>query len=117
MSSPEAFAAVAAWRRETDPVRKKEFFEELLRSGVYSIPEEDDWETYAGLYPDVMDDNFLEKLLKKTEFIETRQTSVKAQMDAGEDPCSGKEDFELTPTQRFITNCLSSLTPYNGALL
>ena len=117
MSSTEAFAAVAAWRRETDPRRKKELFEELLRSGVYSMPDEDEWETYAGLYPDVAADDFLQKLMKKIEFLETRQLSVKEQMEAGEDPCHGKEDFELTPTQRFVSKFLSPHTPYNGALL
>ena len=117
MSSTEAFAAIAAWRRESDPVRKKELFEELLRSGVYSVPDEDKWETYAGLYPDVSADDFLQKLMKKIEFLETRQPSVKEQMEAGEDPCHGKEDFELTPTQRFVSKFLSPHTPYNGALL
>ncbi len=111
---------MAAWRRETDPVRKKELFDELLRSDVFSMPDEDEWETYAGLYPDVRDDDFLQKLMKKIEFLETRQPSVKDQMDAGEDPChssQANEDFELTPTQRFISKFLSPNTPYNGALL
>lgn len=118
MASPEILAAITAWRREDEPDKKRELFNELLASRAFAMPAVEDWESYAGLYPDSAgDENFLPKLLQKAEFLETKQPSVAESLEEGEDRCEGTEDFELTPTQRFIHKFLSPYTPYKGALL
>ena len=50
-----------------------------LFPAIYS--EMDEWESEAGLYPDVQDPRFAEKLMRKQEFAENKQISVKEQME------------------------------------
>lgn len=76
----------------------------------------DAWEADGGLYPDLDDPRFTEKLMMKLEFAESKQPSIQDQMDAGVNPCEAAE-FELTPVQRFISRFLSPQCPYQSALL
>ena len=67
-----------------------------------------------GLYPDTSDPNFIEKLLKKTEFADT----ISTKLNPAESPCSSSGlDFEITPVQRFVANFLHPRTPYKSVLL
>jgi hypothetical protein len=75
----------------------------------------DEWERAGGLYPDTEDPRFIEKLMAKQEFAESRQESIKQQKDSGVDPCN--QEFELTPVQRFMGRFLSPQCPYTSALL
>jgi len=79
--------------------------------------DQDHWEDLAGLYPDLDDPRFIEKLMEKREFAEAKQPDIQSQIDAGVNPCDTEKDFELTPVQRFVSTFLSPSTPYQGALL
>ena len=78
---------------------------------------EDTLEELAGLYPDLDDPRFIEKLMDKREFAEAKQNTIQSQIDADVNPCDTEKDFELTPVQRFVSTFLSPSTPYQGALL
>lgn len=86
-----------------------------LFPAIYS--EMDEWESEAGLYPDVQDPRFAEKLMRKQEFAENKQISVKEQMEDEVNPCDPNKEFELTPVQRFVGRFLSPQCPYLSALL
>ena len=68
------------------------------------------------LYPDITDDMFLQKLLKKREFRESIQPKLTDAMLLDNTACDVNE-FEYTPVQRFIAQFMSPKTPYNGMLL
>jgi hypothetical protein len=68
------------------------------------------------LYPDIEDDNFINKLLRKREFRESKQGKLTDQIISDDSTCDVKE-FEYTPVQRFVSQYLSPKTPYNGMLL
>lgn len=76
-----------------------------------------DIEEAVGLYPDTADPLFIEKLLHKREFAETKQKSLRDVLNEGTDLCDKTRAFELSPVQRFISRFLSPSTPYNSALL
>ena len=79
--------------------------------------DQDHWEDLAGLYPDLDDPRFIEKLMSKREFADAKQPDIQSQINAGINPCDTEKDFELTPVQRFVSTFLSPSTPYQGALL
>lgn len=107
-------------------------FPEILRRGLFpnAITA---WEEEAGLYPEPPslietsgpleppffqgDPEFVEKLLRKKEFLDSRQPSIKSQAEAGKNPCDPEGEFELTATQRFVSRFMSPQCPYNSALL
>ena len=68
------------------------------------------------VYPDISDDSFLQKLLKKREFRESIQPKLTDSMLLDNKACDVNE-FEYTPVQRFIAQFMSPKTPYNGMLL
>ena len=53
------------WRRARDPVQRAELWQQLMN-------EKDTYERMLGLYPDVQDENFLPKLMRKFEFQENK---------------------------------------------
>jgi hypothetical protein len=71
------------------------------------------WEQETGSYPDVIDPEFLQKLLSKREFAESLQSTWRPKTD----PCEDQGTFEVTPVQRFVANFMSPKTPYMSALL
>ena len=71
------------------------------------------WEYDTGAYPDIIDPQFLQKLLAKREFAESLQYT----WEPTSDPCDDQTTFEVTPVQRFVTNFMSPKTPYMSALL
>lgn len=114
---PEEEALLARWRLEEDFTKRDELLEELIENGIFPGKEQAEYESSGGLYPDVRDPNFLSKLMRKREFQESKQPSVKDSMEDGRDRCRTTEDFEITPVQRFVNRLLSPRTPYQSALL
>ena len=92
---------------------------EIRRLGLFPqlMSINDEWESEAGLYPDLEDSKFVEKLMRKQEFAENKQDSIATQMEEGVNPCDPEKEFELTPVQRFIGRFLSPQCPYLSALL
>ena len=88
-------------------------------------------ETDTGLFPDIEDPLFTEKLFHKREFSELKQRSMKDMiLEAEEEEKKVEEkqargekieqeikEFEVSPVQRFVSRFLSPATPYNSALL
>jgi hypothetical protein len=66
-----------------------------------------------GFYPDIDDTAFVQRLLSKTEFTDTKSEPF----DPKATPCAGGLDFEVTPVQRFIATFMHPRTPYMSALL
>lgn len=69
----------------------------------------------GSLYPDIDDEGFLKKLLKKREFRETHQFKI-TNASLEENVCD-VDEFEYTSTQKFVSQFMSPNTPYNGMLL
>ena len=89
----------------------------MTREGI--IPTE--WtaqrEQEAGLYPDIEDPEFSEKLSRKKEFYDAKaQPFTTSEKD---DACSlaAFEAFALSPVQRLVSRFMNPSTPYLGLLL
>jgi len=110
-------ALIAQWRTEPNDTIRDIILNEMSQRGLY--PEEDVRrdEADGALYPDISDDNFINLLMKKREFVELRSEPFKVLEEGEEDPCSSEASFRITPVQQFIRNFLSPKTPYNSALL
>jgi Type III restriction enzyme, res subunit len=67
------------------------------------------------LYPDIDDNTFLSKLLRKREFRETQQSKITNET-LKDNVCEAQE-FEYTAVQKFVAQFMSPDTPYNGMLL
>ena len=74
-------------------------------------------ENSSGLYPDIQDPQFGERLYRKQEFREAQAAAITAL--EGSDPCNSSVEsvFEISPIQRLISRFLNPLTPYKGLLL
>jgi hypothetical protein len=116
-ASPEAQALIESWRTETDMAVRDDILAQMEENKLFPIDDQNQWETDGGVYPDLNDPNFLPKLLRKREFQESKQKSVKETLATGEDKCRSSEDFELSSVQRFVSRILSPRTPYNSFLL
>jgi hypothetical protein len=106
---------IGRWRTEPVDEIRDIILNEMSTRGLY--PEADIRldEADAGLYPDIEDDDFIQLLMKKREFAESKQDPFS--FESEDDPCSTETEFKITPVQRFIANFLSPKTPYNSALL
>ena len=91
--------------------------EEKRKKDPYFFPEaeETSFEKMGAVYPLLDDPKFVEKLMKKREFAESKQPSILEQIRKNANPCAS--EFELTPVQRFISRFINPSTPYNSALL
>ena len=87
----------------------QEHMEAVPPEGLVRNPEDE-------LFPDIEDENFINKLLRKREFRESKQGKLTDQIISDDSTCDVKE-FEYTPVQRFVSQYLSPKTPYNGMLL
>ena len=76
----------------------------------------DNIESDYGLYPDTEDPEFIQKLLQKREFSETRQPPI-TDADFEKNACDPEGEFELTAVQRFVGRFMSPECPYTSALL
>ena len=72
-------------------------------------------EIQGSLYPDIDDETFLQKLLSKREFRETKQAKITD--ETLEQNVCDVEEFEYTSAQKFVSQFMSPNTPYNGMLL
>ena len=70
-----------------------------------------------GLYPDLDDPRFHEKLFHKLEFAENKQLSLAQLKEKADTICNPNAEFELSPVQRFVSRYLSAQCPYQSALL
>ena len=101
------------WDRVSDFSERDNILAELQRRDLFPSQAITRWEQETGAYPDIMDPEFLQKLLSKREFAESLQTTWKPRSA----PCEDQTSFEVTPVQRFISNFMSPKTPYMSALL
>jgi hypothetical protein len=102
------------WEDETDFTHRDYIIAELKRRKLFPSNEVRAWNKETGAYPDLIDPEFLQKLLAKREFADSLQRTWKPKTD----PCSEEiTTFEVTPVQRFISNFMSPKTPYMSALL
>ncbi len=76
---------------------------------------QDKREIEGSLYPEISDEAFLKKLLKKREFRETKQAKITD--ESLEQNVCDVEEFEYTSAQKFVSQFMSPNTPYNGMLL
>lgn len=67
-------------------------------------------EAIVEYYPDVLAFNFNKLLMMKKEFSDNIETGLDSKK-------KDSTEFELTPSQIFLKNYISSETPYNGVLL
>jgi hypothetical protein len=111
-SLPES-ELLARWDNTTDFSERDIILAELQRRDLFPSKAMTRWEKETGAYPDVMDHEFLQKLLSKREFAESLQTTWKPNAN----PCEDQGTFEVTPVQRFVANFMSPKTPYMSALL
>jgi len=115
MASPEAQDLIERWRSERDFTKRDELLEQMQENKLFPVEDTASWEGH-GLYPDLQDPNFLPKLIRKREYLESKQKTVKESLEEG-DKCRSSEDFEINPVQRFVSRILSPRTPYNSFLL
>ncbi len=101
------------WDRVTDFDQRDVIIRELERRKLFPSKELGKWEFETGAYPDIIDPEFLQKLLLKREFAESLQKTWEPQSD----PCEDNSTFEVTPVQRFVANFMSPKTPYMSCLL
>jgi hypothetical protein len=101
------------WDTSIDFEERDNILIELKKRDLFPSDALKKWEYETGAYPDIIDPEFLQKLLAKREFAESLQQSWKPRVD----PCEDNDTFEVTPVQRFVANFMSPKTPYMSALL
>lgn len=125
------------WLKEFSSIEARDkLVDDMIKAGMFPnderIREEDDRiEREAGLFPDITDPLFTEKLFHKREFAELKQRSmsemlteaeeeekrIDARKARGEPIDQDVKEFEISPVQRFVSRFMSPSTPYNSALL
>ena len=101
------------WNTIVDMKQRDELIAVMKERNIFPSEDTSRWEYDTGSYPDVIDPDFLQKLLAKREFAESLQQTWKP----NHEPCDDQTTFEVTPVQRFVTNFMSPKTPYMSALL
>ncbi len=104
---------LSLWDTTLDFAERDTIVAELKRRDLFPSEGLKKWEYETGAYPDVVDPEFLQKLLAKREFAESLQNTWKPRSD----PCEEDGTFEVTPVQRFVSNFMSPKTPYMSSLL
>lgn len=98
--------------QETKQFSKSERQQELRKEKI----EYEKGETPAGLYPNLNDKNFINKITNKKEFFETQYDPTIYEIEKQADVlCNLPVEFH--PHQTFVRNFLSSETPYKSMLL
>lgn len=110
-------AILKQWEDEKTFGNRDVIIQKMKEDRIFPEAEQTSLENKVGLYPDVQDPNFVTKVLQKREFAESKQPSIKQQVDEGVNPCDPEQEFEITPVQRFVSRFLSPYTPYQSALL
>lgn len=121
MSTNQAGQFKGRWTEQSDSSERDKLLAEFKtyaaprRTQVISELGQDKRETEGTLYPEITDEAFLKKLLKKREFRETRQPKITD--ETLEQNVCDVEEFEYTSAQKFVSQFMSPNTPYNGMLL
>ncbi len=101
------------WDSTTNFEERNKLIVEVKRRDLFPSEFVKEWEYDTGSYPDLIDPEFLQKLLAKREFAESLQATWKPKTN----PCEDVGTFEVTPVQRFVSNFMSPKTPYMSMLL
>lgn len=105
-----------SWDTETDFEKRDAIYAQMKAQGIQPneaiLKDEHD----GALYPDTSDAQFINKLLRKREFAESKYPVFQPLNDDDPNPCETGGVFEVTPTQKFVSNLISPQTPYNSAL-
>lgn len=104
---------MAEWDTQVDNNERDAIIKVMKARNLFPSEDIKKWESDTGAYPDIVDPQFLQKLLLKREFAESLQYTWKPETN----PCDDQTTFEVTPVQRFVTNFMSPKTPYMSALL
>ncbi len=125
------------WLSEFSSIEARDkLVDDMIASGMFPNNEEirkenERIEKEAGLFPDITDPLFTEKLFHKREFSELKQRSMSEMLTEAEEEEKRVEEkrargepieqeikeFEISPVQRFVSRFMSPSTPYNSALL
>jgi hypothetical protein len=100
------------WQSLPKYTDRQEYFLSLFEQN-----DQDIYERSAGLYPDIEDPEFIQKLMQKKEFQDSKQESVAKILAKGKDKCLDVEEFELSSVQKFLSRFLNPNTPYHSALV
>uniref|UniRef100_A0A6C0DJE6 Helicase ATP-binding domain-containing protein n=1 Tax=viral metagenome TaxID=1070528 RepID=A0A6C0DJE6_9ZZZZ len=109
------------WTKQSDSSERNKLLEEFktytapIKAQTIKALGQDQREIDGSLYPEITDETFLKKLLKKREFRETMQAKITNQT-LEENVCD-VDEFEYTSAQKFVSQFMSPNTPYNGMLL
>ena len=100
------------------PVAETAIVQRMTRDNIFPQEWTDQREKEAGLYPDIEDPRFSEKLSFKKEFFNAKAEPFATGKEKG-DPCSlaAYEAFTLSPIQRLVSRFMNPSTPYLGLLL
>jgi hypothetical protein len=82
---PEHEALLDRWRTEEDDGERDRILGELVTNKIFPGAEQEEYERTGGLYPDLEDPEFIVKLIRKREFQESKQKTIKESMDEGID--------------------------------
>jgi hypothetical protein len=111
---------LSRWEQDISraPVAETAIVQRMTRDKVFPQEWTDSREKEAGLYPDIEDPRFSEKLSFKKEFFNARAEPFATGKEKG-DPCSlaAFEAFTLSPIQRLVGRFMHPSTPYLGLLL
>ena len=123
LADPSVSELLMEWQTEEDMEKRNDLLIRMLEENIYPGDAITEWEEESGAYPDNLDPNFLPKLMRKREFLESKQKPIaksfaekEKEEEEGEGRARTTEEFELSPVQRFVNKLLSPRTPYNSAL-
>jgi hypothetical protein len=107
-------ALLHLWDTETNIRERDKLIVLLQKRNLFPSAFVNQWEYMSGSYPDTMDPEFIQKLMKKREFA----LSLQKPLNMEDDICkTDVKTFEITPVQRFVATYMSPSTPYMSALL
>jgi hypothetical protein len=111
---------ISRWEQDKAraPIAETAVLTRMTREGIFPQTWSDEREKEAGLYPDIEDPHFSEKLSVKKEFYNARAEPFASGKEKG-DACSlsAFEAFALSPVQRLVSRFMNPSTPYLGLLL
>ncbi len=99
------------WDMETDLDERDKLIKVMQSRNLFPQIDQKKWEDVSGAYPSFNDPEFLYKLMERREFAESQGQTMSC------DTKIATDEFQLSPTQRFVANFLSPRTPYMSALL
>ena len=89
----------------------------MTREGIMPTEWTAQREQDAGLYPDIEDPEFSEKLTKKKEFYDAKAQPFSTTEKGDACSLAADEAFTLSPVQRLVSRVMNPSTPFLGLLL